>query len=278
MRDNFDKETKDVLARRVGHRCSRPNCRKPTTGPQSDASKALNIGVAAHITAASKGGPRYDESLSPEERKSIDNAIHLCQNCGKLVDNDEKRYTADLLREWKKLSEQVALLDVEAVPQSKGSTKNNDIKLIRFFSQCLDRSAFQYPFRQEGSMEAFDRAIEDTITAINTGCLRARDGQVLAKAKGKSYLLNLGWRKRMDAIVDLLRALRSRYSLGVQTGQIELGHEHQGRRFYCIYNPELADWMDTTRGEIIHVFSDICKDAGIASLKSPIDCSYRRKY
>ena len=96
MRDDFDKETKDVLARRVGHRCSNPNCRKPTTGPQTVASKALNIGVAAHITAASKGGPRYDEALSPQERKSIDNAIHLCQNCGKLVDNDEQRDDNDV--------------------------------------------------------------------------------------------------------------------------------------------------------------------------------------
>lgn len=277
MRDDFDKETKDILARRVGHRCSNPNCRKPTTGPQTIASKALNIGVAAHITAASKGGPRYDETLTPQERKSIDNAIHLCQNCGKLVDNDEQRYSADLLREWKKLSEQAALLEVEAIPQSKGSTKNNDIKLIRFFSQCLDRPAFQDSFRQEGSMEAFDKAIEDTITAINTGCLRARDGQVLAKAKGKSYLTNLEWRRRMDTIVDLLRALRSRYSLGVKTGQIELGPERQGHRFYCIYNPELADWMDSTRSEISQVFSEICKEAGISSLQFPIDSLHRRR-
>ena len=47
-------------------------------------------------------------------------------------------------------------------------------------------------------MEAFDRAIEDTITAINTGCLRSRDGAVLCQSKGKSYLENPEWRQRMD--------------------------------------------------------------------------------
>ncbi len=42
-------------------------------------------------------------------------------------------------------------------------------------------------------MEAFDKAIEDTITAINTGCLRSRDGTILAQAKGKdSYAKKIG--------------------------------------------------------------------------------------
>ena len=58
MRDDFTTQTRTVLARRVGMRCSNPNCRKLTSGPQKKADKALNIGVAAHITAASSDGPR----------------------------------------------------------------------------------------------------------------------------------------------------------------------------------------------------------------------------
>lgn len=113
MRDDFDEKTKQILARRVGYRCSNPNCRKLTSGPQEDPAKAINIGVAAHITAASPGGPRFDSTLSPVERKSPDNGIWLCQNCAKLIDSDEKRYSVALLKEWKKLSEQAALLDME---------------------------------------------------------------------------------------------------------------------------------------------------------------------
>jgi len=86
VRDNFDENTKEILARRVGHRCSNPNCRKLTSGPQTDETKAVNIGVAAHITAASEGGPRYDNLMSTEERKSIENGVWLCQNCAKLID------------------------------------------------------------------------------------------------------------------------------------------------------------------------------------------------
>jgi hypothetical protein len=37
----------------------------------------------------------------------------MCQNCAKLIDSDEKRYTVDLLREWKKFSEEAALSKLE---------------------------------------------------------------------------------------------------------------------------------------------------------------------
>jgi len=116
-RDDFDAKTKEILARRVGYRCSNPDCGKLTSGPQEDPEKALNIGVAAHITAASEGGPRYDLSLSPEERRSVDNGIWLCQNCAKLIDSDVQRYTPELLREWKRRAEQRARDEIGGIGQ-----------------------------------------------------------------------------------------------------------------------------------------------------------------
>jgi hypothetical protein len=113
MRDDFDNRTKELLAQRVGYSCSNPRCRQQTSGPQEDPAKAVNIGVAAHITAASAGGPRYDPRLSTEERKSPENGIWLCQNCAKLVDNDEHRYNVGLLKKWKRSSEDAALSEIE---------------------------------------------------------------------------------------------------------------------------------------------------------------------
>ena len=55
-RDDFSESTKRTLGARVGHLCSRPDCRAPTAGPQEDAAKAVNLGVAAHICAASPNG------------------------------------------------------------------------------------------------------------------------------------------------------------------------------------------------------------------------------
>ena len=113
MRDDFSQQTIDVLAKRVGVRCSNPSCHKLTTGPRTEETKIVNIGVGAHITAAAPGGSRYDLSLSSEERKSADNGIWLCQNCAKLVDNDPVRYTVEVLRDWKQRTEKETLSEIE---------------------------------------------------------------------------------------------------------------------------------------------------------------------
>jgi hypothetical protein len=90
---------KRALCNRVANRCS--FCEAVTSGPQDDESKAVNIGVAAHITAASPAGPRYDPALTPEERRHASNGIWLCQNHAKMIDNDDSRYSASVIREWK---------------------------------------------------------------------------------------------------------------------------------------------------------------------------------
>jgi hypothetical protein len=109
MRDDFSKEVKRVIAARVNDLCSNPSCRAQTSGPKVDSTKAINIGVAAHITAASPGGPRYDPALTSEERRHADNAIWLCQSCGKLVDSDAARFTEGELKRWKHSAENDAL-------------------------------------------------------------------------------------------------------------------------------------------------------------------------
>lgn len=110
MRDDFTKAVKEVLYQRVGLLCSNPNCMRLTFGPNSNTNKSVNIGVAAHITAASVGGPRFDSKISSEERSSAQNGIWLCQSCAKLIDSDEKKYTKELLLSWKKAAEDYAEL------------------------------------------------------------------------------------------------------------------------------------------------------------------------
>lgn len=264
-RDDFKTDVKEALARRVGMRCSNPNCRQPTSGPQQNPAKSTNVGVAAHITAASKGGPRFDSLLGKEDRRSIENAIWLCQICAKLVDNDPLVYTGDLLREWKRISEEAARLAIESRQPLETQAKINDVDLIRFFAQCFDRPAFQDAFHQEGSMEAFDKAMEDTLTAINTGCLRARDGTILFQSWGKSFLSNSKWRQQMDVIADLLRAIRSRYEDARLKGTIQVTKQPGDREFYCINDSEIADWMDSTRSQILNIFAEVSEEAGIES-------------
>jgi hypothetical protein len=119
MRDDFAIPVKETLAKRVAHRCSRPECRQVTSGPQEDPTKAINVGVAAHITAASPGGSRYDDSLTSERRQAIENGVWLCQTCAKLIDNDPLHYTRQVLHEWKREAEKTARRELEQriVPQ-----------------------------------------------------------------------------------------------------------------------------------------------------------------
>ena len=101
MRDDFSEKTKRVLAERAGGRCSFPGCDRQCWLPNSDANKATSIGVAAHIKAASAGGPRYDPNQSSENRKSAENGIFLCQDHAHLIDHDESAYSAETLLDWK---------------------------------------------------------------------------------------------------------------------------------------------------------------------------------
>lgn len=133
--DDFSPTVKDMLAKRVGVRCSNPACRKLTIGPRDDSTKSVNIGVAAHITAASPAGPRFDSSLSSEQRKSANNGIWLCQNCAKLIDNDQFKYTVALLQGWKQVSEEQARIELEGgKPDTQSATVEEPIK----FANSMD--------------------------------------------------------------------------------------------------------------------------------------------
>jgi len=120
--------------------------------------------------------------------------------------------------------------------------------------------------RQHGT---FDRAIEDTITALNTGCLRARDGTILQTANGKAYITNPAWREKLDTVVDILRAMRSRYDMAIKQGTLHLGHDDGRRQWYCINDRSLAVWMDETRAQAIDIIADLCNEAGVLPPHGP---------
>ena len=131
MRDDFSDEVKRTLANRVANVCSNPDRRAVTSGPQVDSTKALNVGVAAHITSASVGGPRFNPSLTSEQRSHADNGVWLCQNCAKLIDNDVARFSETLLRAWKTIAEDRTLNAIgktaQVHPESESERKRRAI-------------------------------------------------------------------------------------------------------------------------------------------------------
>lgn len=148
MRDEFAQAVKNALAKRVANRCSSPRCRKTTSGPHSDPGKAVNIGVAAHITAAAPGGPRYDACLSSEARAGAENGIWLCGSCATLVDRDDGRFTKEELHAWKTEAEQFAREAVERLQGAneagleRSEMRKRDIRQLRDVLYCIDLDEF----------------------------------------------------------------------------------------------------------------------------------------
>lgn len=132
MRDDFTMPIKETLAKRVAFHCSNPQCRRSTSGPKLEPGGSVNIGVASHIAAASEGGPRYDSTMTPEQRRSLDNGIWLCQNCGKLVDDDEIFHTTEILHMWRILAEATASREMIL-----GRYQNTDVEVFAKLEKLL---------------------------------------------------------------------------------------------------------------------------------------------
>ena len=107
-----------------GNVCANPECRKRLIDENGN-----QLGEIAHICAASPDGPRYNPSMTDDERRNIDNLILLCENCNKLVDNKEnvEQYPVELLHKWKKNHENFVASDLYNI-----YWKNLNQKLAKF--------------------------------------------------------------------------------------------------------------------------------------------------
>ncbi len=130
-RHDFSVAVKRQLALRAAHFCTNPLCLRLTAGPGSNLEKGLGTGHAAHICAASKLGPRYDENQTEAERRSANNGIWLCRECGDMVDKDEPGFPVDKLRAWK-CNHEAMIAEVRQQGWSKS------IELLRSNSMSID--------------------------------------------------------------------------------------------------------------------------------------------
>jgi hypothetical protein len=167
-RDDFSQTTKDLLAKRAGYRCSFPECGAPAYGPSDEGSdRATNVGTAAHIAAASsgRGARRYLGSMTPDERSSIDNGIWMCRTHGKLIDDDEARYTIATLKKWKEITEYVARIMVE---------KNCE------YWEAIERAKFVELAPEAIAIEGIGKVNEIVGSFINESCLSIAWGKITA--------------------------------------------------------------------------------------------------
>lgn len=92
----------------VARTCAYPNCAQPLVRWVDDhATPVLNSRVA-HICAASANGPRYDATMTDEDRRHFSNLVLLCLPHAEEIDVPAlvDRYPPETLRAWKVKAEQ----------------------------------------------------------------------------------------------------------------------------------------------------------------------------
>jgi hypothetical protein len=132
MAPEFNQKTIDVLGKRAAFKCSNPDCRITTIGPNTDPTKSTTIGEAAHIFGARVGSKRFDTNMNDAARAEITNAIWLCRNCHKLIDTDAGKYTASILFAWREQHEKY-------IQSELGNTTD----ALHFQQQCVEVNLFK---------------------------------------------------------------------------------------------------------------------------------------
>lgn len=86
-----------------GNACARPDCDARLVDETG-----TMLGKIAHICAAEKGGARYVDSMTDDQRRSFHNLIIVCPTCHDVIDDPDnsQKFSAEVLRTWKRSHEQ----------------------------------------------------------------------------------------------------------------------------------------------------------------------------
>ena len=97
----FSPEVQSRLLSASGGNCANPACRNNLFAEHDG--KFAKIADMAHIIASSPRGPRGNGDIPETERDTYENAVLLCPNCHRLIDNRklEGAYDTEELRRWK---------------------------------------------------------------------------------------------------------------------------------------------------------------------------------
>ncbi|HEU5025926.1 MAG TPA: hypothetical protein VFV01_13485 [Spirillospora sp.] len=98
---SYDRNTLSSLGYLSGGRCYYPGCPEPVFR-EIDGRWHL-VGQIAHIRAANLNGPRYEPSMTDDQRRAIENLMIFCHPHHSLIDklDNAPRYTVVVLHRWK---------------------------------------------------------------------------------------------------------------------------------------------------------------------------------
>jgi hypothetical protein len=143
---SYSDRTLKVLYGKSGNQCAFPDCSIELINNNNAANSNI-----AHIEAANEGGPRYNSSMTNEERNDQANLILLCPSHHRVTDN-ESIYTVEVLKKMREDHEKKVQTSTNPI-QSRPTVLADLIKYIA--SSDIEYSA-------EKSLPSFD--IDEKIT------------------------------------------------------------------------------------------------------------------
>lgn len=140
-RDNFTSATKSALARNVHFRCVYPGCPNVTHASTPHGGN-VNVGQAAHISAAAAGGPRFDEELTPAQRRAYENGAWLCAIHAKLVDDDPITFPHETMQLWQRTMEASARDAIYGAPMNANFDFSEICRKLELFLKACRKAIF----------------------------------------------------------------------------------------------------------------------------------------
>jgi len=197
MRDDFTKRTKELLAKRVAWGCSFLGCGINTIGPgHKNSEDIISLGEAAHIHAAAPNGPRYEEKMTTEDRKSIDNGVWMCRQHARMIDSDFINYSAATLRQWKIIAEAEtyeSLREIEKIKRKPPTT------LVAIGKEVIFEGIWKAVKEDNWIFEVHNFLVgdENMLTYFNEVNRDSRDKYFVVESQGDGRLIdgNLNWEK-----------------------------------------------------------------------------------
>lgn len=168
---DYSEVTKKALFALSRGQCYEPHCSEHVVQMAGD-TPIVKVEIA-HIRAAKKNGPRYDEDMSEQARKSFPNLLLLCVFHHKLVDRKPTgdNYSVECLQEWKmqregELSHDLSTLTEDDLTEALGATLQEIIgetkdELLAAITKVEDVSHESAQLLRTLVTETFDRPYLD---------------------------------------------------------------------------------------------------------------------
>lgn len=145
-------------------------------------------------------------------------------------------------------------------PGAFPSRSTNDTERLTELASVLDRPALSDPF-SNCNQAHFAQAITDTITALNTGIHRLRDGSTIGRVPRRRDLEGEKAREVLAWIVGALSDLRALHAKLLASGEV--------KQCGCQREPGTAKPLDDLRERILSAFREIHPPFDVRVRRSP---------